>query len=171
MSQSTTTDGNGEGDESTQSYVDCTQAACSVDQDPYDLIKNWPHDRQPGWSQYPESSQSSLISRVSCSLNEPLTPCSPTTVNQPFYPIQTTSVVVPETPEATQERSVPRMSRPIMSKKDAEEQIQRITDYLERNNYTVFTHKTRMGDYEKTMHLAFFVYDSSNVAGDSNDSH
>ena len=174
MSQSTT-DGNEEVDESTQSYVECTQPECLSDQDRDDLLRNWPHDRQPGWSQYSESMQSSLVSRVPRSLDESRAQQYPVTRNEPepFDPVanpnQVARIYVPETPESTQAGRVPRRVRPIMSKREAEEQINRITEYLEVNNYTVFTHKTTYGNYEKTMHLAFFVYDNSNVVDDNHE--
>lgn len=89
--------------------------------------ENWPHDRQPGFSQYSDDSDASM---VPCSLEVPL--------SQDEY-------LVPETPQSTQS------SR----KEEREDQIKQVTAFLESKGYTSFTHKTRFGGATRTMHLAF----------------
>ena len=165
MSQSTT-DGNGEADkhsdDSAQSYVDCTQRQVGNDEG-YNL-ENWPHERQPGWSQY--SSQDSDVSRVSCSLGVPLTQ-DELPVNEPagspfdkFDSGKMSEILVPETPESTR-ASTNRIVRPKLNKKEAAEQIDRITKFMEGKGYTVFTHNTKYGSIVKTMHLAFCMYEET----------
>ncbi len=90
--------------------------------------ENRPHDRQPGFSQYSDDSDASM---VPCSLEVPL--------------IQECEYLVPETPQSTQS-----------SRKEAREnQIKKMTAFLESKGYTSFTHKTRFGGATRTMHLAF----------------
>ena len=176
MSQSTT-DGNGENDEpdkhsddSAQSYVECTQRQVGIqlgnDED-YNL-ENWPHERQPGWSHYP--SQDSDVSRVPCSLSVPLTPdemsvneSSAQPTGSPFENFDSgkmSEILVPETPESSRASSN-RIVRPILNKKEAAEQIDRITKFMEGKGYTVFTHNTKYGNIVKTMHLAFCMYEET----------
>jgi hypothetical protein len=147
-------------DEPTQSYVDCTQPEGYVDQD--DRIGNWPHEHQPGWSQYSDISD---ISRVPCSLSPSLSmECN----HDDRSKLTRAEVLVPETPESIQGKSVARRVRPVLSKKEAEEQIKRVTEYLEQLNYTVFTHDTAYGNHSKRMHLGFFMYEESDESGERN---
>lgn len=139
MSQSTTD----EVDEPTQAY---TETIDRKGQDERFNAENWPHERQPGWSQY--SSQDSDVSRVLSSLDVPLAQGEPD--------VHGVAVLVPETPESTP--SV-RVSRPNLSKDEAEARMGRVTADLERIGYTVFTHKTKYGETGKIMHLAFCMYD------------
>jgi hypothetical protein len=137
MSQESTTDGECE---PTQPYIDQV-----------DNLDNWPHEHQPGWSQY--SSQDSDVSRVPCSLGVPLTQ------EDPPESAQDSVIVIPDTPESTQASTVvSRRVRPLLSGVEAAEQMKTITSDLEAKHYTVFTHKSSNG---KTMHLAFFVYDET----------
>lgn len=174
-SQSTTD----EKDEETEEYMDDpqnddvdheeTQGSRSGSKMTRDeCLRNWPHDRQPGWSQYSDSPQHSQTSKVSCSLDVPLTQADPESFDPVRDPILS-KVQVPETPKSgintsgqKQAKGGRRMAAPGINKKEAEEQIQQITEYLEQKNYTVFTHKTTVGNYERTMHLAFFMYDGPN---------
>ena len=168
MSQSTT-DGNGETDEPTQSYVDCTQLS-----QPYEekvaSLSDWPHEHQPDWSQYAEKSQDSDASRALCSLGVPLTQDS--SPKAASHSGQQSRILVPETPESSQTKPVAGRARPVLSRKEVEEQIARITEYLKQSGYTVFAHKTTHGNVEKTMHLAFLMYDhETNVSGETKDKH
>jgi hypothetical protein len=163
MSQSTT-DGNDEADEdsdkSTKSYVECTQLQTEIKEE-FNL-ENWPHERQPGWSQYP--SQDSGISNAPCSLGVPLTP-DELPINKPrgspfdkFNSGKMSEILVPETPESTP-TSTTRIVRPTLNKKEAADQIERVTEFMEGKGYTVFTHNTKYGSIVKTMHLAFCMYE------------
>lgn len=91
--------------------------------------ENWPHDRQPDFSQYSDDSDASM---VPCSVEMPLT--------QVEY-------LVPETPQSTQS------SR----KEEREDQIKQVTAFLESRGYTSFTHKTKYGGTTRIMHLAFHM--------------
>ena len=93
--------------------------------------ENWPHDRQPGWSQYSDDS------------NE-VVPCSIEMPNESNGSDFESKIVVPETPESTQSQKMAH--------------IEEVTKLLESKGYTVFTHKTRHGGVAKTMHLAFCMY-------------
>ena len=184
-----TTDENDEKDDATEPYTDNPQnedfdeggigtstegriSGTKTRRD--DCLENWPHDRQPGWSQYSETSQNSQTSRISCSLDVPLTQAEPEPFDAVRHP-ETSMVLVPETPKSgqTQAKSTKRRVNPTLSKKEAEEQIQHITEYLEQHNYTVFTHKTRIGNYERTMHLGFLMYEDSshNPSASDDESH
>jgi hypothetical protein len=138
MSQSTTD----AVDEPTQPYTDTMD---SMGQDGRFNTENWPHDRQPGWSQY--SSQDSDVSRVLSSLDVPLAQGEPE--------VQGPIVLVPETPGST---PTVRTS-PNLSKDEAEARMGRVTTNLESIGYTVFTHKTKYGETGRIMHLAFCMYD------------
>lgn len=128
-----------------------------------DLLENWPHDRQPGWSQYSESSQNSQTSRVPSSLNVILTQEDP----KPFDPTRDpkmSEVLIPETPESEQDGVKSENERQSdlihhMSKEEREAQIRQITEFLEKFKYTVFKHEMKVGDHVRTMHLAFLMYD------------
>lgn len=91
--------------------------------------ENWPHDRQPGWSQYSDDS------------NE-VVPCS---TEMPNGSDLDSRIVAPETPESKRSQKMA--------------QIEEITKLMESKGYTVFTHKTRHSGFTKTMHLAFCMYD------------
>ena len=117
-SQSTT-------DDPTQIYVEPRIVGQSIRLS----AENWPHDRQPDFSQYSDDSDASM---VPCSVEMPLT--------QVEY-------LVPETPQSTQS------SR----KEEREDQIKQVTAFLESRGYTSFTHKTKFGGTTRIMHLAFHI--------------
>jgi hypothetical protein len=130
-SQSTT-------DDPTQIYVEPRIVGQSIRLS----AENWPHDRQPDFSQYSDDSDASM---VPCSVEMPLT--------QVEY-------LVPETPQSTQvEYLVPETPQSTQSsrKEEREDQIKQVTAFLESRGYTSFTHKTKFGGTTRIMHLAFHI--------------
>jgi hypothetical protein len=115
----------------------------------------------------------SQTSYVPCSLSIPSTPEKLGALEpfEPVRPLEMSRVMIPDTPESgkTNKNKTERKARHVMSKEQEVEQIRSVTEYLEQRNYTVFTHETKIGNFKRTMHLGFFMYEESNHSSTTSD--
>lgn len=135
-----------------QGYV--TLAAMDAEREPemkrHDRLVNWPHEHQPGWSQYSESAQNSQASKSASSPTVELTQRSLKPFDPPRHP-EMSRVVVPETPQSAQKKGA---SRTIDWEK-AEEMMKKVAEHLEPLGYTVFTNEIASGSYKRKMQVPF----------------